>query len=413
MNVSSVLRSGPLRAIVAAEVISTTGSQMTWVALPWFVLTTTGSATRMSFVVAAEVIGMGLLTIPGARLLGGLGARRTMMVCDVTRAPLIALVPILHWTGGLSLWILLAIAFAIGALTAPSFSAQKLILPELFGENEELVTEANALTQMATRASLLFGPVVAGVLIGFIGAPAVLLVDAASYLVSFLLVALFIERRPPVEAPEEGRSVKVAVRFLIREPLLRIWGPALAIGDAAWTAFFIAVPVLVVARFDSNPRVVGWLLASFGIGALLGNAISYRVARRIEGTQLIATFILGQALPLWLLTIQLPAAAYCAALAVSGLANGIVNPPLHATTTLRIPPALRPVVMPTMMLIWTLLQPVAIFVAGPVLDAFGAEPVMIAFAVVQTLMMSLVALACLWVRPREATAAIPAGSPSR
>jgi MFS family permease len=413
MNVSSVLRSGPLRAIVAAEVISTTGSQMTWVALPWFVLTTTGSATRMSFVVAAEVIGMGLLTIPGARLLGGLGARRTMMVCDVTRAPLIALVPILHWTGGLSLWILLAIAFAIGALTAPSFSAQKLILPELFGENEELVTEANALTQMATRASLLFGPVVAGVLIGFIGAPAVLLVDAASYLVSFLLVALFIQRRPPVEAPEEGRSVKVAVRFLIREPLLRIWGPALAIGDAAWTAFFIAVPVLVVARFDSNPRVVGWLLASFGIGALLGNAISYRVARRIEGTQLIATFILGQALPLWLLTIQLPAAAYCAALAMSGLANGIVNPPLHATTTLRIPPALRPVVMPTMMLIWTLLQPVAIFVAGPVLDAFGAEPVMIAFAVVQTLMMSLVALACLWVRPREATAAIPAGSPSR
>jgi MFS family permease len=413
MNVSSVLRSGPLRAIVAAEVISTTGSQMTWVALPWFVLTTTGSATRISFVVAAEVIGMGLLTIPGARLLGGLGARRTMMVCDVTRAPLIALVPILHWTGGLSLWILLAIAFAIGALTAPSFSAQKLILPELFGENEELVTEANALTQMATRASLLFGPVVAGVLIGFIGAPAVLLVDAASYLVSFLLVALFIQRRPPVEAPEEGRSVKVAVRFLIREPLLRIWGPALAIGDAAWTAFFIAVPVLVVARFDSNPRVVGWLLASFGIGALLGNAISYRVARRIEGTQLIATFILGQALPLWLLTIQLPAAAYCAALAMSGLANGIVNPPLHATTTLRIPPALRPVVMPTMMLIWTILQPVAIFVAGPVLDAFGAEPVMIAFAVVQTLMMSLVALACLWVRPREATAAIPAGSPSR
>ena len=413
MNVSSVLRSGPLRAVVAAEVISTTGSQMTWVALPWFVLTTTGSATRMSFVVAAEVIGMGLLTIPGARLLGGLGARRTMMVCDVTRAPLIALVPVLHWTGGLSLWILLAIAFAIGALTAPSFSAQKVILPELFGENEQLVTEANALTQMATRASLLFGPVLAGILIGFIGAPAVLLVDAASYLVSFLLVALLIPRRPPVEAPEEGRSVKVAVRFLIHEPLLRIWGPALAIGDAAWTAFFIAVPVLVVARFDSNPSVVGWLLASFGIGALLGNAISYRVARRIEGTQLIATFILGQALPLWLLTIQLPAAAYCAALAVSGVANGIVNPPLHATTTLRIPPALRPVVMPTMMLIWTILQPVAIFVAGPVLDAFGAEPVMVAFAVVQTLMMSLVALACLWVRPREATTAIPAGSPSR
>jgi len=413
MNVSSVLKSGPLRALVAAEVISTTGSQMTWVALPWFVLTTTGSATRMSFVVAAEVIGMGLLTIPGTRLLGALGARRTMMVCDAVRAPLIALVPVLHWTSGLSLWVLLAIAFAIGAFTAPSFSAHKMVLPELFGEDEGVVTEANALTQMATRASLLIGPVAAGILISFIGAPTVLLVDAASYLVSFLLVALFLPSRPPVEAPEEGRSVKVAVRFLIREPLLRIWGPALAIGDAAWTAFFIAVPVLVVARFDSNPRVVGWLFASFGIGALLGNVISFRVARRIEGTQLIATFILGQALPLWLLTIQLPAGVYCAALAVSGIANGIVNPPLHATMTLRVPEALRPVVIPTMMLTWTILQPIGIFVAGPVLDAFGTEPVMVAFAVVQTLMMGLAALACLWVRPREAVTALAAGSPSQ
>jgi predicted MFS family arabinose efflux permease len=326
---------------------------------------------------------------------------------------LIALVPILHWTGGLSLWALLAISFALGALTAPAFSANKMILPELFGEDEGVVTEANALTPMATRASLLIGPFVAGVLIGFIGAPAVLLVDAASYLVSFLLVALFVPRRPPVEAPEEGRSVKVAIRFLIREPLLRVWGPALAIGDAAWTAFFIAVPVLVVARFDSNPRVVGWLLASFGIGALLGNLISFRVARRIEGTQLIATFILGQALPLWFLTIQLPASAYCAALAVSGIANGIVNPPLHATMTLRVPAPLRPVVIPTMILTWTILQPIGVFVAGPVLDAFGTEPVMVAFAVVQTLMMGLAALACLWVRPREATTAIPAGSPSQ
>jgi predicted MFS family arabinose efflux permease len=178
----------------------------------------------------------------------------------------------------------------------------------------------------------------------------------------------------------------------------------------AWTAFFVAVPVLVVARFDSNPRIVGWLFASFGLGALLGNAISYRVARRIEGTQLIATFILGQALPLWLLTLQLPAAAYAGALAVSGIANGIVNPPLHATMTLRVPPALRPTVLPTMMLTWTILQPVGLFVVGPVLDTFGTEPVMIAFALIQTLMMGLAALACIWVRPSEATTAVPAGS---
>src|SRR6266508_3020474 len=210
MDAPSVLRSGPLRALVLAEVVSTTGSQMTWLALPWFVLTTSGSATRMSFVVAAEVIGLGLLTLPGSRLLGGLGARRTMMICDAARAPLIVLIPLLNWADALSFPLLLAIAFAIGALTAPSFAAHKVILPELFGEDERLVTEANALTQAASRASLLLGPVVAGVLISLIGAPAVLLVDGASYLLSFLLVALFVPRRPPIEAPAVGRTARRA-----------------------------------------------------------------------------------------------------------------------------------------------------------------------------------------------------------
>jgi predicted MFS family arabinose efflux permease len=181
----------------------------------------------------------------------------------------------------------------------------------------------------------------------------------------------------------------------------------------AWTAFFITVPVLVVARFGADPRIAGWLFASFGVGALLGNFLSYRVARRVEPLNLIATFILGQALPLWLLTFSWPAAALSAALLVSGVANGIVNPPLHATMTLRIPAALRPSVMPTMMLTWTTLQPVGLFVAGPILDAFGAEPVLIGFAAIQTVTMGAAALACLRVRPRSVIPALRAGSPSR
>ena len=412
MNSPSVLRSGPLRALLAAEVISTTGSQMTWLALPWFVLTTSGSATRMSFVVAAEVIGMGLMTLPGSRLLSRFGARRSMLVSDGFRAPLIVLIPALYWAGGLSFPLLLTIAFATGAMTAPYFAAQKVIVPELLGEDEQVVTQASALTQAATRVTMLLGPVLAGVLIGVIGAPSVLIVDGATYVVSVLLVAAFVPRRVPLDVPEEGGGIRTAFRFIVREPLLRIWTPALAIGDMAWSAFFITVPVLVVARFGADARIAGWLFASFGVGAIVGNAISYRVARRVDAMTLIATFIIGQALPLWLLTFRLPAAAFSAALVLSGLANGIVNPPLHAKMTLRIPPALRATVMPTMMLTWTILQPLGLFIAGPVLDAFGAEPVLIAFAAIQTLMMSAAALACVRTRQRAASSALPAGSPS-
>jgi hypothetical protein len=105
------MRSVALRALLVSETISTTASQMTWLALPWFVLTTTGSAARMSIVVAAE-----------------------------------------------------AAAYA--------------------------VSQANALFQGATRATLLLGPPLAGILIAAIGAPVVLLVDAASFAIAFALIAL-------------------------------------------------------------------------------------------------------------------------------------------------------------------------------------------------------------------------------
>src|SRR6478672_2410737 len=280
MSRSDLLRDRSLVALLAAELISTTGGQMTALALPWFVLVTTGSATKTTFIVGAEVIGLALLGLPGGRVLGRIGARRTMILSDASRAPLMALVPILHWTGGLSFELLLVIAFALGGLSAPYFAAQKVIVPELLGEDEERITEANALFQAATRGTLLAGPALAGIMIGLIGATSVLLIDAASYLVSVALVAVFVPRRPPVVQEEEHRSVRAGFRFIAHDRLLRVWWPAFALGDAAWTAFFITVPVLVLTRFGHHAWMAGWLIASFGVGALVGNVVAFRYLAR-------------------------------------------------------------------------------------------------------------------------------------
>jgi MFS family permease len=392
MSRSELLHKRSVVALLAAEVISTTGAQMTWVALPWFVLVTSGSATKTTFVAAAEVIGIAVLGLPGGRLLGRLGARRTMMACDAARTPLMTVIPVLHWTGGLTFPILLAVSFALGAVTAPYFAARMVIVPELLGEDEEQVTEANALFQAATRATLLAGPALAGILIGIVGATSVLLIDAATYLVSLVLVGGFVPHRPPIEQAEEHRSLRAGFRFIGRERLLRVWWPAFALGDAAWTAFFVAVPVLVLTQFGHHPGIVGWLIASFGVGALVGNAISFRyLTRRFEGLGVIAACAMGQAAPLWLLWLPLPAIALSALIFSSGIANGLVNPSLHTIVTLRIPPPLRPNVLATAMVGWALVNPLGLFVTGPVLDAFGTTPVLIGFAAVQTAMMAVVA----------------------
>jgi MFS family permease len=386
-------------ALLVAEVVSTSGSQMTWLALPWFVLVTTGSATRMTFVVAAELAGIGLLGLPGGKTLASVGAWKTMVVCDGLRGPLMLVIPILHWSDSLSFGMLLAVAFALGALGSPYFAAQKIVVPELLGEDEALVSKANALFQGATRITMLLGPVLGGVLISVFSAPSVLVVDAATYVVSATLVAGLVPRSEPLPSDGEDRGVRRGLAFLLREPLLRIWTPVFAIGDAAWTAFFVSVPVLVVTRFDADPRVAGWLLASFGVGAVVGNVVAYRVLlHRLEGLTVVAAFVMGQALPLWLLTIHFPAVVYSAALAVSGIANGLVNPTIHSNLTLRVPPALRPTVMTSMMILFAVVQPIAVLGAGPVLGHFGAEPVLIAFAATQTVAMLAIAGVSLWAR---------------
>ena len=77
-----MLRDRSIVALLSAEVISTTGAQMTWVALPWFVLLTTGSATKTTFMVAAEVIGLALLGLPGGRC--SAGSARAGRCCSAT-----------------------------------------------------------------------------------------------------------------------------------------------------------------------------------------------------------------------------------------------------------------------------------------------------------------------------------------
>ena len=166
------------------------------------------------------------------------------------------------------------------------------------------------------------------------------------------------------------------------------------------------MPVLVVTRFDADPRVAGWLLASFGVGAVAGNAVAYKfLLERVGGLKLVGTCILGQALPLWLLTIEPSAWLAAAALGLSGLANGLVNPSIHSLLTLRVPPQLRPSVMTVNVMIFGLAQPLGVFGVGPVLDAFGPQPVLVAFAAVQTVAMTLVAVSSFVVRRRESTAA--------
>ena len=412
MSRGEILRHRPLRALLAAEVISTTGAQMTWLALPWFVLTTTGSPARMTIVMIAELAGFAVAGLPAGTFVQRFGARRSMLLADAARAPLMMLVPVLHWTGHLSLPALVLLALLLGLLGAPYFTAQRVILPELVGEDEQTMSQANALFQGAIRATMLLGPPIAGVLIGLMGATNVLVVDAATYVASFLLVALLVPAGAATPEADDTRGILAGLRFLVHEPLLRIWIPLFVVGDAGWQAFFAAVPVLTVERFGADARVAGALFAAFGAGALTGNILTFRfLTQRIDGLRLIALSVPFQAAPLWLLPLDVGASVLFVAVLASGIANGICNPSIHSIWTLRMPPAIRPKAMAASTTLWGLGMPLGLVAAGPVLSSFGTGPVLLGFAAVQSVCMLGVAYAALRARPVALSSALPAGSP--
>jgi len=378
------LRSRWLAALLAAEVVSTTGSAMTYLALPWFVLVTTGSATRTSLVVAAELVGVAAFGLPGGALLHRLGARRTMMLCDAARAPLVALVPALYWSGLLRFGVLLAIVLVAGAFFPPYFGAQRVILPELLGEDEALVTRANAFLQAASRVTMLLGPAAAGVLIGVVGAPAVLIVDAVTFMASLALVGLFVPPRRAVAVEEEDAGGLLAgIKFLLRDPLLRVWSIGMIVIDSSWQALFLAFPVLAYSHFGRDAKVAGWLFASWGLGALLGNAVAYRLATR-DPLLMTSVGMLVEALPLWFLALSLPLAGYVSVMLAAGVMNGLVNPSLHATFTLRTPASVRAKASTAVLTLSSIGGPLAVAGAGPTLDAWGSRPVFLAVAALQT-----------------------------
>ena len=105
----SLLRDRRLAALLVAEMISSTGTQMTWLALPWFVLRNTNSPQRMTWVIIAEVLPVALLGFWGGAIAGRVGTRRTMLTCDLARVPLFAAIPLLHAAGALPFSVLLAL----------------------------------------------------------------------------------------------------------------------------------------------------------------------------------------------------------------------------------------------------------------------------------------------------------------
>jgi predicted MFS family arabinose efflux permease len=360
-------------ALVLAETISVLGTRMTYLALPWFVLVTTGSPGKMSLVLAAEILPMAVLGIPSGVIVQRFGSRTTMLVADFARAPILMSIPLLHAAGKLSFGLLLAIVALLGTFAPPYFASQRTILPELVGEDERRMSQANSAIEGGTAFAALIGPALAGVLIPFMSAPNVLYVDAATYLVAFTLVLVFVPRRKSLAASVKS-GVLAGLRFVFGDRLL---GPLA--GAVVVTGFFGAgmsagLPVYAYDEFDANARIAGLFYAALGAGALVGSLLAVFAVRKVAPLRLAGYAVLAFAVPLWVLPFLPPWPVVFLALFTATLFSPLVNGPLIATLTARTPEALRAKVMTAVISVNTLAAPLGFLVAGQVLEHWGVVP---------------------------------------
>jgi MFS family permease len=289
-------------------------------------------------------------------------------------------VPILHSLGVLSFGLLLVLVALLGVFLAPYYSAQRLVLPELVGEDERVVAQANAVVEGAQRATQLLGPALAGLLIASVGATKVLYVDAATFLVSFLLLALFVPQREPLAPGDEAKGVFAGVRFILSDRLLFPLAVTALLLNGFGQMLVAGLPVLAYDQFDGSSQVAGALFAALGAGAVLGSVVAIRVVSKHDPIRLGAVSLVALTLPLWLLGLDLPVVGVMAVLFASSFFGPLVNAPLIGVITTRTPEALRAKVMTAVLTMALLAGPAALLIAGPLLESWGAQNVFLLVA---------------------------------
>ncbi|MFE0524946.1 MFS transporter [Streptomyces sp. NPDC058954] len=330
-----------LRGVLIAEFVSVLGSALSIVAVPWLVLTETGSARSMGLVMAAQMAGTALLGSLSASWAGRAGPRRVMLLGDACRGLLIALVPLLTTCGSYAVPLIAVATFVMGGWMAPYSASQQAMVPEVVGEDEALLSRANAALQGSMRAGLLLGPPLGGLLVGLLGAAPVVILDAASFAVSLVLLRRYLPTTRPDLPATSSRSARGGLRTLLSDPLTACWSLALTFSEFAWQGLFAAIPVVALRYGDHGATLSGVLSGAFGGAALTGTLLVGPLLRRLPAPALAVSGRILLALSFFALLLPLGATAVLCCLVAAGLLNGVSSAPVAAVRALRLPAASR------------------------------------------------------------------------
>ncbi|MGO8371492.1 MFS transporter [Rhizobium ruizarguesonis] len=349
-------RGGPFLALAAAETLSLSGTRLSTIAIPWLVLSTTGSPVLTGLTAMMEMLPYVAAKALSGPLIDRVGPKRIAVVCDTASVAVVGLVPLLDLFGLLNMPLLLPVVFAMGVLRGPSDAAKQAMVPDIATlaamPLERVTGVVGAIERLASTA----GAAGAGALIGLIGPGQALVVNAVTFAAAALIVGVGIpglRRVPEPRGMPEPRGAPEALpggmssyfsdlregwRFLRGDAVLVSIVTMVATTNLLDQAYHAVLLPVWTQSSGHGPELLGAMFSAFTGASIAGAAIAAAIGERMPRLMVYTVAFLLTGFPRFLVVaLDAPLALIFITLAIAGFASGFLNPILSAVIFERIP----------------------------------------------------------------------------
>ncbi|WP_165977114.1 MFS transporter [Nonomuraea diastatica] len=319
---TSLFAAREFRYLYAGYALSYAGDQLAAVAVAVLVFERTGSSMLTAIAFASAFLPSALSPWL-ATFADRLPWRRLLIVCDLARAALVAALAI----PGVPIGAAIAVLYLAHAFTPPFKAARAALMPQVL--SGEAYIAGNGLTNLTYQISQVAGFAIGGAVVAAITPAGALLVNAATFALSALLIHRGVTPRP---APSNGgtawapfREARDGLRYVFADPWLRsclllVWTvPAFALA-------FEAIAYPFARELGGGPPLAGVLLAMGALGFAAGALLLTRWVRPPRRDRLLVPLAMLAGAALLPLLADPPAPVVLAALFASGLGCSFSTP---------------------------------------------------------------------------------------
>lgn len=360
--------------------VSCTATSAAFVAIPWFVLMTTGSAARVGLVTAVELVGLLASAAVSGPVIDRIGPRRVAASCDLLAGATLAFIPLLQASSLLRFWALVLLAFAFGAVREPGQTSRRMVVPELVADAGVSLERGAGGNDAAFRAGQLLGAPMAGAALAVSDSAGALWLSviALSFGAVLVFCALWTYGVGTGETTRTGyfREMIEGYSFVAGDRLIAGVIVLLFVLNMLDMALLAVIVPVYSAEVLHSPVALGAITGTLGGAALLGNLIYTWIGHRAPSRRILfVAAISACAVPVRLALIaQFPLGPTLLVFAVAGLASGAINPILAVVAYERIPENMRGRVLSLTTVVAQGGTPIGVLFGGLAVEGIGRTP---------------------------------------